>query len=118
MSDYQEHARLFRLLSHPARLQVLDILREGEECVCHIQAMLGKRQAYVSQQLMVLREAGLVTDRQDGKNVFYRLVEPAVTDVLEVILGPTEARACCEESACPRCQQGEPVVSESRLTLS
>ena len=46
MSEYQERARLFYILSHPARLQILDILRGGEECVCHIQAMLGKRQAY------------------------------------------------------------------------
>jgi DNA-binding transcriptional ArsR family regulator len=114
MSDYQAHARLFQILSHPARLQILATLRRGEECVCHIQAVLGKRQAYVSQQLMTLRDAGLVIDRQEGKNVFYRLVEPAVIDVLEVVLGPTRVRGRCEEAACPRCQPAEPVASEPR----
>lgn len=112
MSDYQETARLFHILSHPARLQILDILRKGEECVCHIQSLLGKRQAYVSQQLMVLRDAGLVADRKDGLNVFYRLAEPAVTDVLTVILGPIEERTCCEETACPRCHQAQEPVTE------
>jgi len=112
MSAYQERARLFYILSHPARLQILDILRGGEECVCHIQAMLGKRQAYVSQQLMILREAGLVADRKEGQNVFYRLVELTVDGVLAVVLGPAEARTCCEETACPRCHPSEQLVPE------
>jgi DNA-binding transcriptional ArsR family regulator len=103
MDDYERQARFFHILSHPARLQILDILRKGDECVCHIQSLLGKRQAYVSQQLMVLRDAGLVTDHKDGLNVFYRLSQPAVNDVLEVMLGPAELRDSCEEPACPRC---------------
>ncbi|MDH4137824.1 MAG: metalloregulator ArsR/SmtB family transcription factor [Anaerolineae bacterium] len=103
MSEFKENAQLFRILSHPARLQILDILRGGEECVCHIQSLLNKRQAYVSQQLMVLRDAGLVTDRKDGLNVFYRLADPAVADLLKVVLGPVEERASCQETACPHC---------------
>jgi ArsR family transcriptional regulator len=105
MSEYQEPARIFHVLSHPARLQVLDILRRGEECVCHIQSLLGKRQAYVSQQLMILREAGLVDSRKEGLNVFYRLAEPRVVDVLTHVLGPVEARTPCQEPACPHCHQ-------------
>ena len=104
MSEYQEQARLLQVLSHPVRLQILDVLRRGEECVCHIQSIVDKRQAYVSQQLMVLREAGLVADRKDGLNVFYRLADPTVSDVLALMLGPVEERACCQEPACPHCQ--------------
>ncbi len=103
MSEFKEKAQLFRILSHPSRLQILDILRGGEECVCHIQALLRKRQAYVSQQLMVLRDAGLVVDRKEGLNVFYQLAEPAVAEVLAVVLGPAESRRHCTEIACPRC---------------
>ena len=113
MSEYKEQARLFQMLSHSVRLQILDILRTGEECVCHIQSALGKRQAYVSQQLMVLRDAGLVADRKDGLNVFYRLAEPTVADLLAVVLGPAEARVHCEEAACPRCHSSEQGTSES-----
>lgn len=104
MSDYGTHSQLFQLLSHPARLQILDVLRRGEECVCHIQSILGKRQAYVSQQLMLLRDAGLVSDRKDGLNVFYQLADPTVAEVLEIVLGPAESRDQCTQSACPRCQ--------------
>jgi DNA-binding transcriptional ArsR family regulator len=103
MSEFKEKAQLFRILSHPARLQIVDILRRGEECVCHIQSVLGKRQAYVSQQLMVLRDAGLVTDRKDGLNVFYQLADPAVAELLKVVLGPAEERESCQETACPHC---------------
>jgi DNA-binding transcriptional ArsR family regulator len=112
MSAYQEQAKLFHVLSHPARLQILDILRGGEECVCHIQSLLGKRQAYVSQQLMVLRDAGLVADRKDGLNVFYRLADPAVADVLAIILGSAEDRSSCQETACPHCHPSRGGVSE------
>jgi DNA-binding transcriptional ArsR family regulator len=112
MSEFKKNAQLFRILSHPARLQILDILRGGEECVCHIQAVLGKRQAYVSQQLMVLRDAGLVTDRKEGLNVFYQLAEPTVAEVLAIVFGPSTSRAHCEETACPRCSTVQQPVPE------
>lgn len=83
MEAYELQARLFKVLMHPARLAILDLLREGEECVCHMEAYLGYRQAYISQQLMVLREAGLVEDRRDGWNVFYRVIKPEVYNVID-----------------------------------
>ena len=63
-SSYQKQAQLFRALSHPVRLRILDILSRQEACVCHLTAILGKRQPYVSQQLATLRDAGLVTARR------------------------------------------------------
>ena len=70
---YEAQAQLLKVLTHPARLAILDILRDGEHCVCHMEAHLGFRQAYISQQLMVLKEAGLIQDRRDGWNVFYHI---------------------------------------------
>ncbi len=61
-----DQAEIFKLLSHPCRLAILYTLRSGEECVCHMEATLGYRQAYLSQQLAVLREAGIIQDRRDG----------------------------------------------------
>jgi DNA-binding transcriptional ArsR family regulator len=58
----QRQADLFRALMHPARLAILDLLRAGEACVCHLEAHLGYRQAYLSQQLAILRTAGLIRD--------------------------------------------------------
>ncbi len=81
--SYDSQVKLFKALMHPARLAILDVLRTGEACVCHMEAALGYRQAYLSQQLMVLREAGLVADRRDGWNVYYRVSTPDVLSVID-----------------------------------
>ena len=74
MDGYERLAELLKALSHPVRLQILEVLdQEGEACVCHLESRLGQRQAYISQQLSKLREVGLVSDRRDGLNVFYAL---------------------------------------------
>ena len=105
----EKQARIFKVLAHPARLSILEILRDGEHCVCHIEAYLGYRQAYISQQLMVLRDAGLIQDRRDGLNIFYRVIDPQVYTVLdatremlnipEFTLSENGNPAC----SCPKC---------------
>ncbi len=85
VQPYDAQAQLLKVLTHPARLAILNILRDGEHCVCHMEAHLGYRQAYISQQLMVLREAGLIEDRREGWNVFYRVVEPRVFAILSAV---------------------------------
>ena len=82
----ERQALIFRALMHPARLAILETLRDGEVCVCHLEALLGYRQAYLSQQLAVLREAGLVADRREGWNVYYRVAQPAVFALLDTAL--------------------------------
>jgi ArsR family transcriptional regulator len=81
--SYDSQVKLFKALMHPARLAILDVLRTGEACVCHMEAALGYRQAYLSQQLMVLREAGLVDDRRDGWNIYYRVSAPDIFGVMD-----------------------------------
>ena len=83
-NGYREAAALLKALSHPIRLQILQVLAEhGEACVCHLECVLGRRQAYISQQLSRLRETGMVADRREGLNVFYRLADPAVPPLLQ-----------------------------------
>lgn len=82
---FDAEARLLKVLTHPVRLAILNILRDGEHCVCHMEAYLGYRQAYISQQLMVLREAGLIQDRRDGWNVYYQVIEPRIYEVLSAV---------------------------------
>jgi DNA-binding transcriptional ArsR family regulator len=82
--EYQEsQAKIFKVLMHPVRLAILDLLRESEQCVCHMEAATGLRQAYISQHLMIMREAGLVQDRRDGWNIFYRVIEPRIYAVID-----------------------------------
>ena len=76
-------AQLFRALGHPVRLQILNLLREGEECVCHLTAVLGLPQPYISQHLAVLRRAGLVTTRREGQNTYYRLTDESILNLLD-----------------------------------
>lgn len=85
MAAYQTQAQFFKVLMHPTRLAILDVLRGGEQCVCHMEAALGLRQAHISQHLMVLREAGLVTDRRDGWNIFYRVCIPDIYQVIDAM---------------------------------
>jgi ArsR family transcriptional regulator len=84
-NHYLTQSKLYKILSHPTRLAILDILRDGEQCVCHMEAMSGLRQAHISQHLMVLREAGLVTDRRDGWNIFYRVIRPEIYAALDAM---------------------------------
>jgi ArsR family transcriptional regulator len=115
-SGYKKQAEMFRALAHPVRLRILDLLAEQEACVCHLTAILGQRQPYVSQQLATLREAGLVADRRDGTLIYYRLADEHLARLLDEgkallydLLGeglafpsvPAEALANCP---CPRCQ--------------
>ena len=102
-TSYRQAARLYHLLSHLARLRILDELRRSEACVCHLQAMLGRPQAYVSQQLRVLREAGVVTARKDGLLVYYQLADPRVERLLEEVLGPAGEPTRPPNCPCPKC---------------
>jgi DNA-binding transcriptional ArsR family regulator len=85
MDSYHQSAELLKAIAHPERLRLLIALREGEQCVCHLTALLGQRQPYVSQQLGYLREAGLTSDRKEGLRVYYRIQDPRVFQLLDAV---------------------------------
>ncbi len=102
--SYEGQAQLLKVLTHPARLAILNILLDGEHCVCHMEAHLGFRQSYISQQLAVLREAGLIQDRRDGWNIFYRVADLRIYSVLDAVqgmLGETGSPSPKKEVHCP-----------------
>jgi len=82
---FQNEAEILNAMSHPARLEILELLRDGESCVCHIQAMLDHRQAYISQQLNILRQAGLITSRKAGLRVYYKISDPGLFELLDQV---------------------------------
>jgi DNA-binding transcriptional ArsR family regulator len=113
MKPFEAEARFFKLLMHPARLEILDELRKAEACVCHLEAKLGYRQAYISQHIMVLREAGVIQDRREGWNIFYHVTKPEIfqlVDVVSQLMGASEKsrRAPQASCPCPKCNSGEP----------
>jgi ArsR family transcriptional regulator len=105
---FESQVSILKALTHPARIAILYILRDGEHCVCHLSAYLGFRQAYISQQLSVLREAGLIQDRRDGWNIYYRVVNPLIFEVLDAVEVMTDEQisfppASQSNCACPHC---------------
>lgn len=79
---YEVKARLFRVLGHPARVRILELLREGEQSVGALQAQLGLDSSGTSQHLAALRGIGLVESRRDGTSVYYRVDDEHVFALL------------------------------------
>ena len=81
---------LFHALSDPIRLSILEMLRGGERCVCDLQDDLEAAQSKLSFHLKVLKEAGLVSDRREGRWSYYTIVPEALAEVhdLTVALKP------------------------------
>ncbi|MEX0649789.1 MAG: metalloregulator ArsR/SmtB family transcription factor [Candidatus Andersenbacteria bacterium] len=70
---FQLHADLLKALAQPRRLEIINLLQNQELSVTEMQEMLALPQANLSQHLQVLRKQGVVIDRRDGKQIFYRL---------------------------------------------
>lgn len=77
-------ANLFRVLGHPARVRIVELLREGERSVGALQTELGLDSGGTSQHLAALRRIGLVESRREGTSVYYRVDDERVFDLLEV----------------------------------
>lgn len=105
MNIYDGTASKLKVMGHPVRLRILDMLRRGETCVCHIEQALDRRQAYVSQQLMTLRDASLVDSRKDGLQVYYRLIDDQVVELLDLLVGPltSDGLDVLDGCHCPSC---------------
>ncbi len=105
-------ASLLETISPLTRLQILLAIGTGEACVCHLEAALGLRQAYISQHLMALRKADILLDRREGRYIFYRLKDTALLDLVAASaalsgISPEEVSALINKKSlscdCPQC---------------
>lgn len=103
-ADLDRAVTLFHALSDETRLSILDMLRDGERCVCELQDELDAAQSRLSFHLRVLREAGLVADRKEGRWSYYSIVPETLAEVHDraVAMQPERsgrtrfrAGACC-----------------------
>jgi ArsR family transcriptional regulator len=78
-------ASIFQALSHPTRIAILEVLRDGELSAGTIQEKLGVEQANLSQHLAILRSRQIVANRKDGNQVFYSIRNPVLVEVLDVM---------------------------------
>ena len=81
-------------IASPQRIAILLAIGQGEACVCHLETVLGWRQAYISQHLMSLRKADILEDRREGRYVFYRLKD---TSYLDLIVASSEVCGLSKE---------------------
>ncbi len=99
--NYAKTARIMKAVAQPIRLAILDSLRQGEKSVNDIAQSVGAERSNVSRHLAVLTNAGILSSRRDGLQVFYRLHTPCILNIFscvrEVIRADVEAgqRALC-----------------------
>jgi len=94
--------RGFHALSDVTRLQILRLLRQGECCVCELMDHLDAAQSRLSFHLRILKEAGLVTDRREGRWVYYSVEPDAVAALIATLEGVRPARS--RSSSARRCE--------------
>jgi len=107
------------IIASSQRIAILLMIGRGEACVCHLEASLGWRQAYISQHLMALRKADILQDRREGRYIFYSLKDASILDLItasaslsglstETVseLINTQVNPSCE---CPQC--ASPLIS-------
>jgi len=109
-TEMSAQTRLLKTLAHPARLALVAALRTDEACACHLAAVLRRPRPYVSQQLAILRRAGLISGRREGTFIYYRLRDYAVLGMLDLagrLSGTSPAHARPPRACrCPRCRRG------------
>lgn len=98
--DADQARALLKALAEPIRLQVIEALGDGERCVCELTEQLGLAQSKLSFHLRVLKEAGLLADRQSGRWVYYQLRPEAIEQLRGWLAGlaahcTTPAEPCC-----------------------
>jgi len=94
MSEIEEgrQAKVFKALGDPTRLKIIEMLMKGELCVCKIIPATGKSQPTVSSHLKILYEADLVRHRKEGMNIFYRLADDRIREILSISKKMTKER--------------------------
>jgi DNA-binding transcriptional ArsR family regulator len=95
----QAKARIFKALGHPRRLAIVEMLAEGERCVCEIVPVFDDAQATVSRHLDVLLQAGIVERQKDGVRMIYRLAMPCVLNAIPCIMEALSAQERSRQEA-------------------
>jgi ArsR family transcriptional regulator, arsenate/arsenite/antimonite-responsive transcriptional repressor len=98
--DTARAAALFHALSDAIRLEVVVLLADGEQCVCDLQASLDMAQSKLSWHLKTLKEAGIITDRRQGRWVYYSLNPDALGEAKGIIDSLKPSRRLPIRSAC------------------
>ena len=79
---FEGQASILKALGQPTRLQILELLKDGEHCVCEIFPAISQEQANVSKHLLVLKQAGILESRKEGLRIIYWIKDPEILGLL------------------------------------
>lgn len=108
---FQQRALVLKAMAHPTRLRLLDLLVDGERCVCEMHAIVGSDLTTVSKHLSLLKNAGLVEDERRGQQVFYTLKTPCLLGFLDCVDGVIRQKAGALRDAFTELNPAEPAKS-------
>ena len=103
-ADLRTHALMFKALGHPARLQIVTLLADGERCVCDLTDHVGLDISTISKHLSILIHAGVLMNERRANKVFYRLRTPCVLKVftcLNEVRRAPDSNPRLRSSCCP-----------------
>jgi len=110
---YQMKADFFKTLGHPARIRVLELLSTREYAVSEMLPEVGIEPANLSQQLSILKRAGLVTARREGLSVSYALTSPHIAELLAIARSILTTVVAGQAEMLEETMHMEPLVSEA-----
>ena len=90
---YEARAHVIKAMAHPTRLFIVDELAKGERCVCELNEHIDADHSTISKHLSILKKAGVLTDRKQGLNVYYKLEVPCIMNFIGCVASVIEARA-------------------------
>ena len=120
-SPHKKISDLLTSIGNPVRVRILLAIGSNEVCVCHLESLLGLRQAYISQQLMLFRKQQVITSRREGKYVYYQLAKPEILEIIRSvgeIVGVAEDALLVHEPSnceCPKCKVKDNIISTNQL---
>lgn len=87
--DLEKTAKIFKAFSVSIRLEILDLLKNGEQCACDLLEKLDLTQSGLSYHMKILIESGIVTSREEGKWVYYSISEQGRQKIIQMFLEST-----------------------------
>jgi ArsR family transcriptional regulator len=84
MNILQKKSDILKAIAQPTRLKIIELLREGERCVCEMIPLLQEEQANISKHLSLLRQSGIVDFRKEGVSVYYRVRHKEIFKIIDI----------------------------------
>lgn len=78
-------AEILKAIAQPTRLKIIELLRDGEKCVCEIFPAIAEEQSNTSRHLSLMQSCGILQRRKDGIKIMYRLKYPEVLEIVDIV---------------------------------